>query len=344
MLFVHRSIQPLISEVTSSAVACGMADTLGNKGGVGISFCLGSTRFVIINSHLAANQNKTKARNSQFHKICSGMTQLLKSRMPGREQEKANPAAESKADEADAGERPLPVADQGLVNSGDGGQEEEDDAADREEKFDDDDRSKSDQLGQYGDRVLFMGDMNYRINGNRFLFSFHTAPHDLSCHQENDRPAALSPDARSAALERPTEVCPPLLHPLTNFSPRISMAENQIPSFFKGLFPHSPPLSHSATRSLHSEAPLNFYPTYKLDIGSNEYDSGPKKRIPSWTDRILFKPNGMKCLAYDSVTDIMISDHRPVYGSFLVNIVPSTGASEREESQFVSESQVCRIM
>jgi hypothetical protein len=106
--------------------------------------------------------------------------------------------------------------------------------------------------------------------------------------------------------------------------------------------PFLPPHFHP---SLTAEAPLNFYPTYKLDIGSNEYDTGPKKRIPSWTDRILFKPTGMRCLAYDSVTDIMISDHRPVYGSFLVNVVPSDGASERGgETQFVSESQVCRIM
>ena len=36
------------------------------------------------------------------------------------------------------------------------------------------------------------------------------------------------------------------------------------------------------------EAPIRFSPTYKYTIGSNEYDKN-KKRIPSWTDRILFK-------------------------------------------------------
>lgn len=35
------------------------------------------------------------------------------------------------------------------------------------------------------------------------------------------------------------------------------------------------------------EAPINFQPTYKYLIGCNEYDS--EKRIPSYTDRILFK-------------------------------------------------------
>jgi hypothetical protein len=172
MLFAHRSIHPLVTDVTSSAVACGMADTLGNKGGVGISFCLGLTRFVIINSHLAANQNKTKARNSQFNKICFEMTQLLKSRMTGsREQEKqgvtATATAESKRDRGDVAETLLPAAAQSPNEVVDAGQEEEEDAGERDEKFDEVDRTKSDQLGQYGDRVLFMGDMNYRINGNR---------------------------------------------------------------------------------------------------------------------------------------------------------------------------------
>jgi hypothetical protein len=91
---------------------------------------------------------------------------------------------------------------------------------------------------------------------------------------------------------------------------------------------------------------VNFYPTYKLDIGSDGYDSGPKKRIPSWTDRILFKPTGTKCLAYDSVPDIRTSDHRPVYGSFLIDIVSGEGAplDAQTETEFRSESQVCRIM
>ena len=35
------------------------------------------------------------------------------------------------------------------------------------------------------------------------------------------------------------------------------------------------------------EAPISFQPTYKYLINSNEYDS--EKRIPSYTDRILYK-------------------------------------------------------
>ncbi len=100
-----------------------------------------------------------------------------------------------------------------------------------------------------------------------------------------------------------------------------------------------------------TEAPLNFKPTYKFDIGSNVYDSGAKQRIPSWTDRILYvdSPN-IQCLAYNSDESLMTSDHRPVYASFMVSfnafvtldennnaVVPQSGV------KFTSESQVCTI-
>lgn len=37
-----------------------------------------------------------------------------------------------------------------------------------------------------------------------------------------------------------------------------------------------------------SEGPLNFYPTYKYDDHSDQYDTSKKNRIPAWTDRILY--------------------------------------------------------
>jgi hypothetical protein len=95
------------------------------------------------------------------------------------------------------------------------------------------------------------------------------------------------------------------------------------------------------------EAPLNFRPTYKLDIGTDMYDTGSKKRIPAWTDRILYVPNGLNCLAYNADFSLQTSDHRPVYASFAVKIdcdVSSSSAQEAKTPSFSSESQVCAIM
>ena len=72
----------------------------------------------------------------------------------------------------------------------------------------------------------------------------------------------------------------------------------------------------------YSEARITFMPTYKYDVGSDEYDSSEKARIPAWTDRILRKGTNLRQLAYNSAP-LRFSDHRPVYAIFecTVNIV-----------------------
>ena len=67
------------------------------------------------------------------------------------------------------------------------------------------------------------------------------------------------------------------------------------------------------------EGLINFMPTYKYKKNSDEYDY---KRIPAWTDRILFKSKKkydiMLC-EYNSIQNINISDHKPVYAIFKIN-------------------------
>ena len=65
------------------------------------------------------------------------------------------------------------------------------------------------------------------------------------------------------------------------------------------------------------EAPIKFSPTYKYNIGTSEYDVN-KKRIPSWTDRILFKKFSETIpLAYNKCL-LSLSDHQPVYGVYRI--------------------------
>ncbi|XP_057469116.1 type IV inositol polyphosphate 5-phosphatase 11 isoform X2 [Actinidia eriantha] len=65
------------------------------------------------------------------------------------------------------------------------------------------------------------------------------------------------------------------------------------------------------------EGTLAFKPTYKYDIGSSSYDTSHKVRVPSWTDRILFKIEDIDKInatlhSYESIETIHSSDHRPV--------------------------------
>ncbi|CBN76696.1 Endonuclease/Exonuclease/phosphatase family protein [Ectocarpus siliculosus] len=81
-VFAHRGIIPLLRNVRSSAVATGLSlgapsTTLGNKGGVGISFSVGATSCVFVNSHLAAHQNNVRERNDHFFQISNGLVRDL---------------------------------------------------------------------------------------------------------------------------------------------------------------------------------------------------------------------------------------------------------------------------
>ncbi|XP_067406283.1 phosphatidylinositol 4,5-bisphosphate 5-phosphatase A [Emydura macquarii macquarii] len=87
------------------------------------------------------------------------------------------------------------------------------------------------------------------------------------------------------------------------------------------------------------EGPLNFPPTFKFDVGTNQYDTSAKKRKPAWTDRILWKikssgaphnPGGRRPsrsvlavtqLCYCSHMEYVVSDHKPVAAIFAVQFV-----------------------
>ncbi len=73
------------------------------------------------------------------------------------------------------------------------------------------------------------------------------------------------------------------------------------------------------------EGRITFEPTYKFDINSDNYDTSEKCRIPSYCDRILYRSRqkgAISCSVYDSIKEIKLSDHRPVFGLYEVCIRP----------------------
>lgn len=84
------------------------------------------------------------------------------------------------------------------------------------------------------------------------------------------------------------------------------------------------------------EGNINFAPTYKFDLKSDKYDSGPKKRKPAYTDRILFYASDFstdddvnkvfktQVMEYRANFDetFRISDHRPVNANFQSIVYP----------------------
>lgn len=84
--------------------------------------------------------------------------------------------------------------------------------------------------------------------------------------------------------------------------------------------------------NFYREGRVRFLPTYKYDIGRDDFDSSDKQRIPAWTDRVVWKVNHkstqpgddlgskMKQLDYDSVMSLKFSDHRPVFATFEMGV------------------------
>ena len=66
-----------------------------------------------------------------------------------------------------------------------------------------------------------------------------------------------------------------------------------------------------------AEGPINFPPTFKFDFSSDSYDTSKKRRVPSWTDRVLYRP-GPELLSYNALGSVRSSDHRPVVAKFSI--------------------------
>lgn len=66
-----------------------------------------------------------------------------------------------------------------------------------------------------------------------------------------------------------------------------------------------------------AEGPISFLPTYKFEKGRESnalqpfYDQGEKKRVPAWTDRVLFRGSGpqrsaLECNAVEQRSDVRV--------------------------------------
>lgn len=69
-----------------------------------------------------------------------------------------------------------------------------------------------------------------------------------------------------------------------------------------------------------NESTIGFAPTYKYDVGTDNYDSSEKKRSPAWCDRLLYRGVGrIKQVEYRR-HEVRVSDHRPVSGFFKLRV------------------------
>ncbi|XP_069842926.1 phosphatidylinositol polyphosphate 5-phosphatase type IV-like [Dendropsophus ebraccatus] len=94
------------------------------------------------------------------------------------------------------------------------------------------------------------------------------------------------------------------------------------------------------------EHTIEFRPTYKFDLGTEIYDTSAKQRIPSYTDRVLYKTkyeDNIKVIKYDSCPLVRSSDHRPVFATFQVKLEPGHNNIPLSGGQFDREAYTIAI-
>ncbi|OGE54052.1 hypothetical protein PENARI_c006G02834 [Penicillium arizonense] len=89
----------------------------------------------------------------------------------------------------------------------------------------------------------------------------------------------------------------------------------------------------------YSEGPIEFPPTYKYDVGRDQYDTSEKARIPAWCDRVLWRGTNLRQTHYQTA-DLKVSDHRPVWATFdcVIDIVDN-GLKEKLRRSIYGEKQ-----
>jgi hypothetical protein len=69
VVFIRKELRPFCQSIQTAHVATGIANRLGNKGGVAVSFNFAATSMMFMAIHLAAHQHAVAERNAQWLRI-----------------------------------------------------------------------------------------------------------------------------------------------------------------------------------------------------------------------------------------------------------------------------------
>jgi hypothetical protein len=265
VVFAHKSIVRLISNVESEAVACGVGKMLGNKGALCVGMCVGGTSLLFVGCHLAAGSGAT--------------------------------AMDARCSDVERIERTCSLAPPDCPK---------DDKATLTSRF---------------DRVVWMGDLNFRLDTTRAFAD--------AAIREARVPDLLARDElrramKSGAAFRGFGEAPIRFRPTYKVA-RVSAAEAVAHGHTLARADVNLDSEASEIRSLHAAHALrgaaSSLPPPSAGV-VDVYDPSKKRRVPSWTDRVLVRPpnNHCKVLSYRSLHQVDVSDHFPVCASIGVQL------------------------
>lgn len=326
IVFARKELCLYINNVESERVPTGYGDFLGNKGAVAVSMDVGTTSFLFVNAHFQSGEGAVGRRNADYHKVCA------KLRLRDYHHFLTQSAARMLPD-------PYMHTERTRTRAASGGLP----ALSPEEALEFDDRAGGDPLqpdAHAGNAAAAAG-----RPGAQDAPRVPQRPRDRALQGAGMGPAGgVSTRARELRGHLPAEhqafydeLYDPAQDAVSRFDCVVWMGDlnyrtQALRRVADYLLKHGMVGELLGTDELQQqmqarlafdgfrEGRITFPPTYKFDLGSNRYDSSEKARVPSWTDRILWKARDEVLLLekYQSCASVTTSDHRPVFAHFLV--------------------------
>ncbi|KAK5064611.1 hypothetical protein LTR84_000445 [Exophiala bonariae] len=255
LIYASPELAPTINSVSTASVGTGLMGYLGNKGAVSVRLMIGeTTKMCFVNCHLAAGADQTALNR----RIWDTSQVLARTKFS-------------------------PVTPDGEVTN------------EIEEKIGDED---------FG---FWFGDLNYRLDDIpgedvRRLLLLHTRnEYDVANKSKRRIDSELgylsAPSTESIVSHKHYEYSDVEL-PASESAAEPALDPKSDPASLhttiQSLLAHDQlRAQQKAQKAFHEgwrEGEINFLPTYKYDVGSvGMFDSGEKKRSPSWCDRVLYR-------------------------------------------------------
>lgn len=298
MVFAHVGLRPVISDIHSDYVPCGFGGRLGNKGGVGVSFCVGNTSLLFVNCHLAAFQRNVPLRNADAARIdrmlalapaLLGTETRLRIMRDTEEQKAAERAAAGDAAPRNAASSAGSAGGPSSSAAATGGESDDED----EDEGTDVGRAAPDSAAASATGSAASSAAGGAGSSSAANSAVGALPSSV-VSEVGFRPPPPPPSTPETAVTARFDRVIVMgdmnyrLDGCTRAEADALLASGDLPSL---LARDQLTAERRAGRVFpgFTEAAVTFPPTYKLDPGTDVYDSGEKRRIPAWTDRILFK-------------------------------------------------------
>jgi len=322
-VYAMKRHRPFIDEVEMKQEATGIGGIFGNKGGLAVSFRCYNTRLCFVSAHLAAHRGGKflVARNQNVREIMRSFVKhktLLKTVSGMGSPDRLAAIAHHK----------------------------------HSKKHDDVNHASNFTCLRFlFDHIIWMGDLNYRIDPS-FLDGSSASSRARECHKRLDAALAVATKeawfTKKAKKKKNMDKLELREHILNHWLPVHSLIETRSWRELYDADELTRSIAGGCVFSDWSAPKPKFPPTFKVVRG--ESPDGARmprylhQRVSSWCDRFLYasRPHvkdRLVCRTFESVPECRTSDHTPVRIQFALRTNPTILMHRMSRSRFSSSSE-----